>query len=467
MVSTVLLVFALIPVTFTLTPPAKCAGVMNAFCNTAPSMQECITKVKEKGGTLPLVALYDSGNNEKSGEAWRCYSPKCLTNNNTKYKNGTDCILYCSEEELADILENCTDPVPPATGREINVSATDIYGKLAETCGQIRTPEILNTGTRLVLFGQCRKANTYNNSLIGDDMRDVRMLSVYSSDNGKTWSNATFITPIATSVGVGIYDRIRKTIVFQYQSFTSSNPYTGNKLLQMISKDDGETWSAPEDITHFIAACNTPDQQVCGAAGTRLQTSSGRLVFSGHSGATPGLCVWYSDDGGATYTVSNTGLFTGNENSIADIGNGTLYMNGRGLSFPWAGHRTSYWSYDDGTTWSNGSEARNLVEPNSFGCDGAVIAVPNQNTTLDSAPPRIFFSEPHGPGSRISLRVWCSLDAGKTWPRYTQFNTGQSAAYSALDYVMENGEPVLIVVWESEHTQLSYRLTVNDWCPIN
>ena len=40
--------------------------------------------------------------------------------------------------------------------------------------------------------------------------------------------------------------------------------------------------------------------QVCGAAGSRLQTSSGRVVFSGHNAATKGggVCVWFSDDGG-------------------------------------------------------------------------------------------------------------------------------------------------------------------------
>jgi hypothetical protein len=64
-----------------------------------------------------------------------------------------------------------------------------------------------------------------------------------------------------------------------------------------------------------------------------VQTASGRLVFSGHNKATAtngtGICVWYSDDGGLTYQVSASGVFQGNEQSIADLGNGTLYMNGR------------------------------------------------------------------------------------------------------------------------------------------
>ena len=106
---------------------------------------------------------------------------------------------------------------------------------------------------------------------------------------------------------------------------------------------------------------------MCGAAGSRLQSSSGRIVFSGHNGKGGGVCVWYSDDGGETYTVSASGIFPGNEQSIADLGNGTLYMNGRGTSFPFAGSRASYWSHDDGATWGAGQIAANLTEPNEFG----------------------------------------------------------------------------------------------------
>ena len=72
--------------------------------------------------------------------------------------------------------------------------------------------------------------------------------------------------------------------------------------------------------------------EVCGAAGSRLQTQSGRIVFSGHNGPGGGVCVWYSDDGGRTYNTTAGGgadgalMITGNEQSIADLGNGSLYM---------------------------------------------------------------------------------------------------------------------------------------------
>ena len=61
-------------------------------------------------------------------------------------------------------------------------------------------------------------------------------------------------------------------------------------------------------MTSFIRrGCNSgPGGEVCGAAGSRVQTTSGRLVFSGHNSAqagSGGICVWYSDDGGVYKAV--------------------------------------------------------------------------------------------------------------------------------------------------------------------
>ena len=73
--------------------------------------------------------------------------------------------------------------------------------------------------------------------------------------------------------------------------------YAGNRLLQKTSTDQGSTWGSERDMTAFIQhGCNSgPGGQVCGAAGSRLQTLSGRLVFSGHNDDRQGggICVWY------------------------------------------------------------------------------------------------------------------------------------------------------------------------------
>ena len=473
--------------------PAKCDQMMDAWCNANQADAACVKSVVSKGGTVPLQAAYGPSH-DGSGDALRCYSPSCFVGSgprNGTFKRG--CGLYCTRPELAQVLQNCTDPQPPPSGREMNVSVANVWGDFALACGQIRTPELVATPSALLLFGQCRSANASNTPTppddssnpgdLGDDMRSVRIVLAASTDGGATWSSRGYVTAqLGTSVGVALYDSARKQLVFQYQTFTSSNPYTGNRLVQKISKDDGVTWGVPVDITHFIdRGCNqSPGGQVCGAAGSRVVTSNGRLVFAGH--AAQGVCVWYSDDGGATYQVNKGGLIVGNEISIADLGNSILYMNGRGTNFPWAGTRASYWSYDDGETWTNGTYAANLVEPNTFGCDGAVTAAPLArggagsigggsngrksaavpSPALSALPPRLFFSEPRGPSSRISLRVWCSKNAGKTWQEYVELNPGEVAAYSAL-YAEPDGK-TLVVVWEQQPTMLAYRLDISNWC---
>ena len=176
-----------------------------------------------------------------------------------------------------------------------------------------------------------------------------------------------------------------------------------------------------------------------------------------------------------TYTVSATGVFRGNENSIADLGNGTLYMNGRGTTFPWKGHRTSYWSHDDGATWSPGAMAPYLAEPNTFGCDASLIAIPNTRTrtrartdgdgSAQGLLPRIFFAEPAGPGERVSLRVWCSTDGGLSFTAYTGINKGAGAGYSAMSYIEEGDAPVLVVVWEASKSRIGASLSLFKMAP--
>jgi hypothetical protein len=323
-------------------PPVKCAPAMDAYCQSS-ALSGCAAKIKTMGGKLPLVAVKDVSASSTTS-LWRCFSPSCLTPNGSSYKRGSHCKMGCTREPaLEAVLDQCEHPTAPSHGREIQANVTTVWGSYARDCGMVRTPELVKTPTKLLLFGQCRHANasdTGNNEAaarlgLGDDMLTVRMVTTESLDNGQTWGNIQTVSSIARSVGVGIYDSKSGAIVFQYQSFNQTNPYAGNRLLQKESTDEGATWSSERDVTHFIAAgCNSgPGGQVCGAAGSRLQTSSGRLVFSGHNKATSepntGICVWFSDDGGETYEVSATGLFQGNEQSIADLGNGTLYMNGR------------------------------------------------------------------------------------------------------------------------------------------
>ena len=143
-------------------------------------------------------------------------------------------------------------------------------------------------------------------------------------------------------------------------------------LWQIVSADDGKTWSSPVDLSDHIKACNpdVKDTQVQ-SAGSKLQSPTGRLIWAGHDHSS-NVCVWYSDDGGASYQTAPR--FEGNEISIAvadtagcTAGKCQLYMNGRGGK-RFGPHRTDYYSTDNGASWTGGSRSA-LMEDASGGCE--------------------------------------------------------------------------------------------------
>ena len=297
-------------------------------------------------------------------------------------------------------------------------------------CGRIRTPEITVTPSRLLLFAQCRSANasvgsTADTSRAFDNMVHAKVVSKASIDNGRTWANFTVHTPVAHSHGAAIYDRVAKQVVFQFQYHPNSNPDNHSSYLQRVSHDDGLSWpGGTRDITAQLDGCNPhrPLGMMVESGGSKIQSSSGRLLFAGHtllsnvSGA-GNSCVCLSDDHGATYHSSN--LFQDNELSMVELAPGRLLMNGRAGSNSWSPNRTQYFSVNDGTSWGEGhpTSLQDNHWPdnhNQKGCEAALIAVPNlTGTTAGSRPPVLFFSEPTGP-KRTGLVLRCSRDGGVT-----------------------------------------------------
>jgi len=87
----------------------------------------------------------------------------------------------------------------------------------------------------------------------------------------------------------------------------------------------GSTWSEPSDVSSMLGPTFSPNG-ACGAArpfclavgpGHGIQLSStnphhpNRLIFAGHHGAYQYDQIWYSDDGGKTYTLSRNASLQG------------------------------------------------------------------------------------------------------------------------------------------------------------
>jgi Neuraminidase (sialidase) len=349
-------------------------------------------------------------------------------------------------------------------------------GEIAQ-CGHIRIPDIAVTPTRMILVAQCRDANTSKDTHaestplqrlpITDNMLNAKVVTKSSTDGGNTWHNWTILTPISYSHGALVYDAVNKQVVLQYQHHPNADPELNSTMLQRVSADDGLTWGPEIDITPQLRKCNPqqPLQMQVQSAGSKIQTSWGRIMFTGHNSANQS-CVWWTDDGGKSYQTSQP--FPGNEISVAQLlgsssssDGSLLVLNGRGLHFPWAPNRTQYYSSDGGDTWT--TPAPSILQDNSlFGCEAPLLAVSRAtgNRTL-------YFSEPTG-SDRSSLVMRCSLDGGQTWPHMLPINGNKPAAYSALANIptthgIDGSDDALLVVWESGAGLLAESVETS-WC---
>lgn len=316
-----------------------------------------------------------------------------------------------------------------------------------DRCGRIRTPSLINANGTLYVFARCCGQNLCS---IGvhhvpevaatpfrrrmDDDSDATVVFKRSFDHGRTWVDFTTLSPhgaVGYANVAAIFDEHRRRIVVQYNEMKghTTDPAYNASLFQMWS-DDGVAWSAPRDITHFIDVCN-PDirNTQVQSAGSKLQTASGRIIFAGHRHRDSLVCVWYSDDGGDTYTATLTNATK--EVSITEVF-GRLYMNGRsGPSQP----RHDLWSDDDGATWT-GPFQSSLWE-NDPGCERSLL-------TLDD---KIYTMAPRGP-HRTDMVLQCSEDGAQTWPHVHEVNGWFKGGYSALAAVDSSR---IMAVWEDGH----------------
>lgn len=367
-----------------------------------------------------------------------------------------------------------TSSLQRAYGKHVTVFTKEEVAQ----CGDIRIPQMTVTPSGILLLAQCRDANTTlrtrsgQKGNLGDNMINAKVVSKFSTDAGLTWGPMRVLTPISHSHGQVVYDAQRKRVLMQYQHHPSTDPCFNSTLYQRFSEDDGQTWGPSANITSVLSRCNpaAPHNMQVGSAGSKIQTSSGRIIFLGHANGL--ACRWWTDDGGATYNASLP--YAGDEASVAETRPGDIYMNARGLAYAWKGNRTSYWSDDDGGTFTEPT-ACPIKEDAGFGCSAGMVADPFPPKTdengastdqfrNDTAPARLFIAEPAGP-DRVGLVVHCSLDGGHTWPFSTPVGDADAvAAYSALRLVKtDEHEHRILVVWEMKPNMKATHVNTS-WC---
>lgn len=322
----------------------------------------------------------------------------------------------------------------PAGNREIILAHTLLLQPGDYNSTNYRIPAVITAKDgSIVAMTDKRKYNE------GDLPEDIDIVCNRSTDCGHTWSE-----PYTIALGTGVNHGFGDCAVAWSNDdngliagfvggpglwySTPSNPI---RTYICKSYDNGQTWTEPEDITHFIFGdnCIYEEQRTWRASffgsGNGLRTSTGRLIFVAAIRETTAqsLCnhAVYSDDNGLTWHVSGRASTSGDEAKVTELTDGRILM-----SIRHGGNRWYNISEDGGETWQpTTSTWYDITAP---ACNGDMIRYTSENQGHDKN--RLLHSVPYG-NSRTDVTVYVSYDEGETWP-VRKCIVPYSSAYSSL-----------------------------------
>ena len=333
---------------------------------------------------------------------------------------------------LTVVMSACGQPTPQRTNDTLTRTVIYRPGDYGST--NYRIPAIITAKDgSLVITTDKRKFNE------ADLPEDIDIVCNRSTDGGQTWSEPYTIA-LGTGVNHGFGDCALAWSNDDNGLITGFvggpglwNSTPSNPIRTYIAKsyDNGQTWTEPEDITHFIFgdSCIVPEQRTWRASffgsGNGLRTSTGRIMFVAAIRETTAQVLYnhavYSDDNGQTWHVSGRASTSGDEAKVVELVDGRILM-----SIRHAGNRWYNISEDGGETWQpTTSTWYDITAP---ACNGDMIRYTSVNQGHDRN--RLLHSVPYGT-NREKVTVYVSYDEGETWP-VSKCIVPYSSAYSSL-----------------------------------
>jgi sialidase-1 len=283
----------------------------------------------------------------------------------------------------------------------------------------------------------------------GDAPNNIDLAFKRSEDLGETWSDVQILIDDGGDMAAGdpcmlvdresgsiwiIYDHIYPTM----DELLRRDPQRAEGaevewrgrvifLHAIRSDDDGRTWSDPIDLTPQVKS----DAWLAAMAGPGMgiTTSSGRLICPGYRRTSSDFSedrahVYFSDDHGETWRVSEGVSATTNEAQVVELADGRLMMN---MRTPYGhGCRMVSISEDGGETWSEARDEPVLIEP---GCQASFIRWTSEAAGDDRN--RLLFANAANTERRTEMTVRLSYDDGKTWPVARKL-AGDYCSYSCM-----------------------------------
>lgn len=308
-----------------------------------------------------------------------------------------------------------------------------------------RIPAIVTAADgSLVAFAEARRENR------GDPGNgDIDLVSKRSTDQGATWSALKLVddpgVKWSASNPTPLLDRTNRRLWIFFNRWEpgfgteKSKPGTSNnQTWARTSDDNGQTWSAPVDLTRVARDYDHWGANFLGPGGA-IQARTGRLLIPSAmkhdafwvmgDGGPVGMMrayVIYSDDHGATWKRGALAPALTNENQLVELSDGAILMDARQNI---GARRWFLTSEDGGETWGAPRPGHALA--------------PVATAVERFAAGRLIWTGPTVPGRR-NLVVRVSYDEGQTWLN-ERVIYGGFAAYSDAAML---GDGTAGIIWE-------------------
>ncbi len=312
-----------------------------------------------------------------------------------------------------------------------------------------RIPAIVTTNNGAVLaFSEARKFGC-------SDTGDIDLVMKKSIDNGITWSSVKIVwndkanvcgnpTPVVDTDTGDVHLLTTWNNGEDHESEIIEGTSIDDRLVyHLISTDEGETWSEPNNITQSVKKSSWSWYATGPVHGIQLKKGSykGRLVipcdhieketkrYYSH--------VFYSDDHGASWKLGgSTPVDQVNECTVAELTNGNLLLNMRNYNRDAIKSRQTAISKNGGDTWINQKFDTQLPEPR---CQGALLSVEKNNKNV------LLFTNPADSIARTHMTLSISNNDGVSWDKKISIYKSHSA-YSDLTE-LKNGN--ILVLYEA------------------
>ena len=263
--------------------------------------------------------------------------------------------------------------------------------------------------------------------------RDINIVVRRSTDGGRTWTAAERIVDFPEGISASdpsmISDAANGTLHLFYNYMDLDRAPGVYRFHRIESRDCGNTWSAPQDITDMVVPEEWEGDFMFITSGQGAVSPDGTLLHT-LVNIDEGMHVVRSCDSGRTWELLPVPVRPADESKIIALSDSLWMLNCRVNG---AGCRYVYYSTDRGASWTGGPDS-SLSDP---GCNAAVAEY-----ALPSGPTLLLFVNATDSTERTALGLRRSLDGGKEWSRPFIINAG-SSGYSDIA-VLPSGDAVIV-----------------------